>query len=351
MKKLLFLAFVVAMPIFFFPVHATSQVTVTGPIGDYSEVGDTIVVLLKQNNKVLIVGNTLKKLKDYGPTADRLKTVFLNDISKAFSERSISSSALEVHYFVQDENKRRIKAEAAEYSEKRVDVPFEILRLKLDLPKYNYTIYNLNTGLRMMVFMNHPDSLLSQLGEVSLNEAIVEATKSKKLIQNYYKVEVATDSNHVREIKRAGAKSFLVQFVPIIGVTLFGNTLSPVLGSQFDLRFNNKYGIGKYRVGFLFEGFPMIERTNGEITSINGMANLECRVLVNTLPFKSKTAYWLGIQAGLLIPSNEQMFNAPEAFKIGFTTEVMGPFNWSFDLISHPKLEESIYSLTVRLPF
>jgi hypothetical protein len=351
MKKLLFIAFIVAMPIFFFPLHTTAQVTVTGPIVDYYEVGDTIVVHLMQNNKVLIIGNTLNKLKDFGPTADRLKTAFLNDISKAFSERTISSSALEVHYFVQDENKRRIKAEAAEYSEKRVDVAFEILRLKLDLPKYNYTIYNLNTGMRILVFMNHPDSLISQLGEVSLNEAIVEATKSKKLIQNYYKVEVATDSNYVREIKRAGAKSYLFQFVPTVGVTLFGNTLSPVLGSQIDLRVNNKYGIGKYRVGFLFESFPIIERTNGEITSINGMANLECRFLVNTLPYKRNNSYWLGVQAGLLIPSNQQMFNAPEAFKFGFTTEVMGPFSWSFDLISIPKLEESIYSLTVRLPF
>lgn len=351
MKKLLFIAFIVAMPIFFFPVNTTAQVTVIGPISNYYEVSDTVVVHLKQNNKVLIIGNTLNKLKDFGPTADRLKTAFLNDISKAFSERTIGSSALEVHYFVQDENKRRIKAEAAEYSEKRVDVAFEILRLKLDLPKYNYTIYNLNTGMRILVFMNHPDSLISQLGEVSLNEAIVEATKSKKLIQNYYKVEVATDSNYVREIKRAGANSYLFQFVPTVGVTLFGNTLSPVLGSQIDLRFNNKYGIGKYRVGFLFESFPIIERTNGEITSINGIANLECRFLVNTLPYKRNNSYWLGFQAGLLIPSNQQMFNAPEAFKFGFTTEVMGPFSWSFDLISIPKLEESIYSLTVRLPF
>jgi hypothetical protein len=351
MKKQLFYAFVILMPVFYLPMLATAQVTVTGPIGEYSEVGDTIVIHLKQNNKVLIVGNTLNKLKDFGPTADRLKTAFLNDIGKAFSERTISSSALEVHYFVQDENKRRIKAEAAEYSEKRVDVAFEILRLKLDLPKFNYTIYNLNTGLRILVFMNHPDSLLSQLGEVSLNEAIVEATKNKKLIQNYYKVEVATDSNYVREIKRAGAKSYLFQVVPTVGVTLFGNTLSPVLGSQIDLRFNNKYGIGKYRVGFLFEGFPIIERTNGEITSINGMANLECRFLFNTLPYKRNNSYWLGVQAGFLIPSKDQIFNAPEAFKFGFTTEVMGPFSWSFDLISIPKLEDSIYSLTVRLPF
>ena len=55
MKTQLFYAFVILMPVFYLPMLATAQVTVTGPISNYHEVGDTVVVHLKQNNKVLIM--------------------------------------------------------------------------------------------------------------------------------------------------------------------------------------------------------------------------------------------------------------------------------------------------------
>lgn len=342
-------ACVLTMPFLFGAFKANAQVTVNNPMNSEVVMSDTIVVNLKQNNKVLIVGSSIKKLKDFGPAADRLKTSFLNDINKAFTEQSIYPTAKEVHYFVQDENKRRIKAEAAEYSDKRVDVAFEILRLKLDLPKYSYTIYNLNNGVRMMVFMNHPDSLLPQLGEVSLNEAIATATKDKKEIRKNYKLEISTDSNYYRVSNKLSARADILEVNPYFGLTLLGNTFSPVVGAQMDLRFTNKYGIGKYRFGLGMTGLTMVERINGDISAVNLITTYEARVMYNVSPRVRGKSYWLGIQGGVLKTTNGGKLD--NAVKFGFATEGLGPLGWSIDFVKTKDFKESIYSLTVRLPF
>lgn len=349
MKKLMLLASVLTMPFLNGIKTAKAQATINNPMGNEVTIGDTIVVNLKQNNKVLIVGGSISKLKDFGSVADRLKTSFLNDINKAFNEQSIYPTAKEVHYFVQDENKRRIKAEAAEYSDKRVDVAYEVLRLKLDLPKYSYTIYNMDNGVRMMVFVNHPDSLLTQLGEVSLNEAITIAAKEKKVVRKNYKLEVSTDSSYYRVSNKLSAKADILEVNPYFGVTLLGNTFSPVVGAQMDLRFTNKYGIGKYRFGLGLTGLTMVERTNGDISAVNLITTYEGRFMYNTSPRVRGKSYWLGIQGGVLKTTNGGKLD--NAIKFGFTTEGLGPLGWSVDFINTKDFKESIYSLTVRLPF
>ena len=349
MKNLMLKACVLTMPFLFASVNANAQLTVNNPKQQEAKLSDTIVVHLKQNNKAIIVGASIDELKRFGPAADRLKTAFLTDINTAFKEQSIYPTAKEVHYFVQDENKRRIKAEAPEYTDNKINVAYEILRLKLDLPKYSYTIYNLNNGVQMMFFVNHPDSLLPQLGDVSLNEAIIIATNNKKTVRKNYKLEVDTDSNYYRISKKVSAKSDMLEVNPYLGITLLGNIFSPLIGVQADLMFTNKYGIGKYRIGINYAGLTLLERSNGDISDISLVSIFEGKFMYNISPKTRSNSYWLGIQGGVLKSTNGGNLN--NALKFGFTTEGIGPFSYSIDFINTNKFKESIYNLTIRLPF
>jgi len=349
LKLMMLIAFGVAMS-FTNPTYAQWHTYVVSPSSEaLNTMSDTVVIKLKENNVLMLTGKTLKFYKAWAGSADRVKTSFVVDFNNAVNTQQINKNAQSVFYFISGENKRRIKTEAPEYSENSVDVAFEVERLRLNLPKYHYTIIDIGSGVSMHVFMSNPDSLTAQLSEVSIQAAMNKAFENKKISREFYKVEIATDSNTYRiaNNKQIRYKSFEV--APVFGATLFGNSFSPIIGTQIDLSFSNKYGNQFLRTGFDLTGFSLLETNNGELTKINLLTSYDFKLMYSLKPNVKLNGYWVGFGFGMITSNDLSSYD--KAFKFGLISEGIGPFRISIDFIQPRGHKNSFTALTLKLPF
>ncbi len=347
LKLLMLMACGVAMSL---TNKSSAQWRVISPSNEaLNTMSDTVIVKLKENNVLMLTGKTLKFYRAWAETADKVKTTFLVDFNKALSTQQISINAQSVYYFIDGENRRRLKTESPEYSENSVDVAFEIARMRLNLPKYQYTIIDITSGVTMQIFINNPDSLMPQLSEVSIQTAINKAFENKKLTREFYKVEISTDSNayRVANVKQVRLASFEV--TPFYGATLFGNSFSPILGAQFDLSFSNKYGNQFLRTGFDLTGFSLLETNKGELTKINLLNAYDFKLMYNLKPNVKSNGYWVGLGVGMITSNDLSSYD--KAFKFGLIAEGIGPFRISIDFIQPRGYKDSFTGLSVKLPF
>lgn len=309
---------------------------------------DTLSISFGGQGKVLLIGANFNDYKAYAAQAEQTKTYFINDLEKAYNQKQISAQTQEVHYFLYNTQKRRIKAEAPEYSENKVDVNYEIKRMELDLPKYRYVVHDLAAGMEWEIYVSNPDSIIPQLGELGLQHAIETALANKKQYRKFVRIDL--DNNfgiNNTPVKRLD----MLQISPIISVMFLGNTISPALGGNFELGFSNKYGIMQYRASLLLYGLSLLQTTNNEITGIDFVNAYEGRFLINMHGNAQVEPFWVGIQAGLLKSKDLNTYN--NAFKFGFTYERRN-IGWSFDLIKPEdswKSQKAVYAVTIRLPF
>lgn len=310
---------------------------------------DTVIIRLKENNVLMLTGKTLKFYQLWAEAADKIKTSFIVDYNLAANAQQINKNAQMVYYFVDGESKRRLKTEAPEYTENRVDVAFEVARMKLNLPKYHYKMIDVGSGVCMHVFMNNPDSLTTQLGEVSIQAAMNKAFENKKLSSEFYKVVIATDSNTYRIVNSKQVRYSSFEVAPFYGATLFGNSFSPIIGAQFDLSFSNKYGNQFLRTGFDLTGFSLLETNNGELTKINLLTAYDFKLMYNLKPNVKSDGYWIGLGAGIVTSNDLSSYN--KAFKFGLIAEGIGPFRISIDFIQPRGYKNSFTALTLKLPF
>lgn len=341
------MAFGVAMS---FANPTFAQLRVTSPSSEaLNTMSDTVVIKLKENNVLMLTGKTLKFYQSWAEAADKIKTSFIVDYNQAVYAQQINKNAQMVYYFVDGESKRRIKTEAPEFTENRVDVAFEVARMKLNLPKYHYNIIDIGSGVGMHVFINNPDSLTTQLSEVSILEAMNKAFENKKLSKQFYKVEIATDSNTYRIANNKQIRYASFEVAPFYGATLFGNSLSPIIGAQFDLSFSNKYGNQFLRTGFDLTGFSLLETNNGELSKINILNALDFKLMYNLKPNLKSDGYWIGLGAGIVTSDDLSSYN--KAFKFGLMAEGIGPFRISIDFVQPRGHKNSFTALSLKLPF
>lgn len=311
-------------------------------------VNDTIVIPLGGNGKLLLLGARFEDYKAYAAKADRTKTYLINDLEKAYSQKQIPARAQEVHYFLYNEQKRRVKAETPEYSEYNVDVAYEVKRLELDLPKYHYVVHDLAAGMEWEVYVNNPDSVMLQLSELGMQAAIETALANRKQYRKYVKIELG---NNMRIANEPARSLDMIQVSPIIGVTLLGNVMTPALGGNLELGFSNKYGIQQHRVGLAVYGLTLLQTNNNEVTGIQLINAYDLRWLYNAYGHSQAEPFWVGLQVGIL--KSKDLKSYDNAFKMGFAYERRN-IGWSFDFIKTKDswdTKKAIYSVTVRLPF
>jgi len=299
------------------------------------EFNDTLVINLKGSDKILFIGDEFHEMVKY-KNADSLKMLFINDFETAVNNKSISKDVLLVHYFVHQSGKRRIKAENPEFTDNRIDPAYEIKRLNLDLPKFQYFIYDLKTGYQIQIYLNNPDELKQTLNTVNLNEAIVFAGNDKKELKKSYKLEMNAENNEYKITGKTHGQQDMFDIAPALGIGLLGNTLAPVVGMDMMLHLSDKYSVGKIKTGVGFTVFPYIG------SSVNSW---DLKFLVNTNIGEKLSPDWAGIQIGLM-KSNDIDYN--NAIKIGLLFDRKN-FNYSFDFI---KTQSHIaFGLTTRIPF
>jgi len=308
---------------------------------------DTLVIKLRGSDKILLIGKDLKQMVKY-QKADSMKQLFISDFEKALNNHSINKEVQLVHYFIHGSGKRRIKAENPEYSDNRIDPAYEIKRLDLDLPKYQYIIHDLNSGYEIQIYMNDPDELKAELNSVNLYDAIHFAGNDKKILRRTYKLEMTGENNVYKITGKTHGRQDVLSLGPTLGVGVLGNVIAPVAGADLTLSLTDKYSVGKYKFGLGYEVFPFANNiVSGEVSSLSWVQTINLKFLTNINAGTKDKAYWMGLQGGSMKSSNMISYN--NAFEFGILIEGNGAFNYSFDFIRDK--EKTLYGLTVKFPF
>ncbi|MES2780359.1 MAG: hypothetical protein V4651_10730 [Bacteroidota bacterium] len=324
----------------------TNSVSVSG-IDRTNQFCDTLMVLLPEGNKMLITGQSMRKLLAYS-RADSLKQLFVADYEKAIATNTLTAEAPLIHYFVHPSGKRRLKAEVGEYADSKVDVDYEVTRLNLDLPKYRYYIHDLEKDIDMHLYLQNPAQLTSILSNINLSEAIKEAGKEKRSFRKIVKTEIAAGNGQYSITDIKGKVQQYIGINPSLGVTLMGNVLAPVLGLDLTFGSRNKYTVQTYRMGYSFSTFPMVSMAGGDITKVSFVRCHELKYMTNINAGDSRKPSFIGAQIGLFDSEDLSSFNG--AYKIGLLHQSGGPYNYSFDYIVD-KNNRSLYAFTLKLEF
>jgi hypothetical protein len=309
------------------------------------EFTDTLIINLKGSDKILFIGDEFHEMVKY-KNADSLKILFINDFETAINNKSISKDVLLVHYFVHQSGKRRIKAENPEYTDNRIDPTYEIKRLNLDLPKFQYFIYDLKTGYQIQIYLNNPDDLKQTLNSVNLNEAIVFAGKDKKELKKSYKLEMNAENNDYKITGKTHGQQDAINLSPSLGLGLLGNVFAPIAGGDLILYLTDKYSVGKFKTGISYTVFPFVNSIQNEIQSVNFVNSLDLKFLMNLNIATKESPHWIGFGGGLMKSNSINSYDNAYKFEMLFEDKIL---NYSFDVIkTHDNV---IYGLTIKMPF
>ncbi|MES2558145.1 MAG: hypothetical protein V4590_00275 [Bacteroidota bacterium] len=346
MKRTLLLA--CGLLIALFQTNLSAQTNTTAADKSKTEyLNDTLMLLLPDGNKMIITGKPLKTLMVY-TQADSIKELFVNDYEKAITSGTLTVDAPLIHYFVHPSGKRRLKAEVGEYADNKVDVAYEITRLNLDLPKYRYHIHDLQSEIELQVYVQNPAQLRNILSNINVTAAIKAAGKEKRPLRKIVKTEIAASNGQFKIDDIKGHTLQSIEINPMIGVTLIGNVMAPVLGMNASFGSKTKYGISSYKIGYTLSAFPIVGLTGGEMSSVAFIQSHEIRFLKNLNTASANNPFWMGVQAGMLTCKDLAAYD--NAIKAGVSFNTGSSFTYSFDYIRDNN-KHGVFGFTVKLDF
>lgn len=308
---------------------------------------DTLHIELSGKDKVLLIGKEFKELGLFAEEAEALKTTFIADLKAAYAGGKLSGEEQEVYYFYKNASQRRIKAEAAEYSEKRVDVAQEMLRLDLNLPKYKFVILDIAHKMEWQVYVENPSELAAKLEAVNIKQAIEVGTANKKYRRQSTQLCVKTDSSaySISHFQHKRSLSFSVG--PSVGLSVIGSKIAPNLGIWAMFQHQGKYGTSPYKFGLGLTEYIFADFNEGKISNYQHTSAIEAMVMFNT-GWRTKNAKWFGLQGGIIQSSKENELH--NATKFSVISNGYGPLGWTFDIIT-TRSNKLVYGVTLNLPF
>ncbi|MFZ4799083.1 MAG: hypothetical protein ACOYMA_16395 [Bacteroidia bacterium] len=315
---------------------------------DYNEtqINDTLIIKLSGSDKILLIGGDLKDMHKY-KQVDSIKTLFVNDISAAQNNNTLTTDATKVYYFITSNGKRRLKAENVDLSENAVDINYELKRLQLDLPKYEYHIFDLKYEFQIQIYLADPKQLKTVLENINIYEAITYTNNTaKKDFKRTYKIELNTENGYKLGNKTQGRMDALM-INGKIGIGILGNTIAPIAGIEMMLELSNKYSIGKYKIGLMGQTFPLVNMVAGEINSVSWVKSYDLKLMVNMNDNDRNNPNYLGFQFGIMKNLESEAYN--NAFKIGVIQRTKY-LNYSIDHIIIGDKKDAL-GLTVYFPF
>jgi hypothetical protein len=307
---------------------------------------DTLVIKLSGNDKILIIGGNLKDIHKY-KQADSIKTLFLSDILLAQANNSLNAEATKVYYFVTNNGKRRLKAENVDLTENAVNVAYELKRLQLDLPKYEYHLYDLKNEYQIQIYLADAKELKTQLESINIEKAIdFVNTNAKKDFNRTFKIELATE-NGFNILNKTQGRQDAIAINCEVGVGLVGNTMAPVAGVNLFLYLTNKYSFGSYKFGLSYNAFPVVNTLGGDVKGVSLLHSYSLKAYRRPNFGNKDNDYWLGMHLGIMKSNDLQSFDNAKKFGLLLGHKVM---NYSFDVILINN-KDFIHGLTICLPF
>lgn len=313
---------------------------------DYEEtqINDTLIIKLSGSDKILLIGGDLKDMHKY-KQVDSIKILFVNDITAAQNNNTLTTDATKVYYFVTANGKRRLKAENVDLSENSVDINYELKRLQLDLPKYEYHIFDLKNEFQIQIYLADPKQVKTVLENTNIYEAITYTNNTaKKDFKRTYKLELNTENGYKLGNKTQGRTDALM-INGCLGVGFLGNTIAPVAGLDMMLFLTNKYSVGMYKLGMGYVAFPFVNAVAGEVKNVSLVNSYVLKGLINL--GDNSDANYLGLQLGIM--KSDDIKSYDNVFKFGLLQQTKH-LNYSFDFIRDNN-KNWVYGLTVFFPF
>lgn len=302
---------------------------------------DTLVINLINNNKILIIGESLKSIVKY-TQADSIKNVFLNQIEMAWANNTLPINAQDIYFFIAPNGNTKLLA-----NQNELNINNEIVNLQLNLPKYHYKILDLKNNYQINFYLEEAALLKNTLTNIKLSEAIdYTHSNAKKEFNKVYKIELNTKNGYEIGDKTRDRKDNL-EISGLFGAGILGNTIAPVTGIDMMLGLTNKYAIHKIKAGLGYQVFPFVTSNANEVKNVSLVNSVVLKGLINLNHNSNKNPYWLGAQVGFIKSADINSYN--NAFKMGFLYQNK-TFNYSFDFIKDAN-KNWIYGLTIYFPF
>ena len=285
---------------------------------------DTLVIRLQDTNQIHLTGATLTELATY-ERADSLKQFFFADLEKAFDQQVFSELPQRLHYLVNADGKRRLKADFSDPSAEKFDLEHEKKRLYLDLPQTHYTVYDLKTNVQLHFYLQDSTSI-ALIKEAQIKPALQEMAQDEKKLKKFVKYTVEKQGDVLKANPTRGSTVDMLEVGPLLGVSLIGNQLSPTLGAYVNLILQNRYSIPRYKFGMQYYGFILPSESGYNFREVNpgSMFDLICGVNAAS---HDKKVQWVGVSVGLTDKTRNDIL-PKHAFKSGFFVE-RGAFIYS----------------------
>jgi len=313
---------------------------------------DTLQIRLQGRNQVFITGKSLRGLAEY-KSADSLKTIFFTDLEKALNSAAFPETPKRIYYFVNQQGKRRLKAELNEDLTTKLDLPYEKTRMILDLPPLHYTIYDLAKNVDIHFFLEDT-SAFSVAANTSLNGGVQVMEKDRKKLRGLSTYRLEKTGFGFESRNPSKTTHFSTEAQAYIGGLLIGSMPSPVISYDFIFRITQKPKTNKvqFRAGFSYSAFVITEFKDNQFQNVNPGSYWHLLLQTN-LGFERDS--WFGITGGQFSTNNN--IGLPEnAFKFGlqanfdrnsFSFESINLEKYSFKFGRHKQLHMFTYRRSI----
>jgi hypothetical protein len=256
---------------------------------------DTLIVKLNKDVIIYITGAKLAYINSKQQQIDTLLIYLKKDIESSIKENLIPENATELVYLYKTATKRRLKVESPEYSDREIDIEYEIFRMQNNIPPVRLRIIDLNNQLQYQIYTTSLSKLLVSISELQLDEYLQSAFENKKAVYNSTEVTVKKNSNNQVEAQYNTYKQHVVDAQPSAGVMLIGGEIGAGFGLNLMYKKVNKYHFATRKYGLGFFMTSLYQFNDGNM----GFAQSYDFIYMRLLSEPKKSEIWSGFQIGM----------------------------------------------------
>ena len=304
-----------------------------------SKLQDSIIISVQPGLKIILTGQSLKDLLKY-KRSDSLIQLFLSDFSLAAERKAVVNSRA-VHYVVNANGKRRLKAENEDFQEPAFNLVKEAKAMTMELPPLAYYIYDVQAATEIQIFTTSPEKLKT-LADLNLADLLIaQKIKGAELRRTRSYVLQRTDSDWKGTARIFAPKDAIV-FSPLFGLSVIGSKLSPETGFKLSLLQSDRYDRPKWSAGLSHNLNVLSSYDKGAFSDIQDVQSMNAFFMATARG--SEEGLWrsVGAQLGYVFKSTGVLNNS---IKFGLFTTFKGyqlGFNTYF-----LRNEEVLYGLSL----
>lgn len=304
-----------------------------------SKLQDSIIISVQPGLKIILTGQSLKDLLKF-KRSDSLIQLFLSDFSLAAERKAVVNSRA-VHYVVNANGKRRLKAENEDFQEPAFNLVKEAKAMTMELPPLAYYIYDVQAATEIQIFTTSPEKLKT-LADLNLADLLIaQKIKGAELRRTRSYVLQRTDSDW-KGTARVSAPKALIVVSPLFGLSVIGSKLSPETGFKLSLLQSDRYDRPKWSAGLSYNLNVLSSYDKGNFSDIQDVQSMNAFFMATARG--SEEGLWrsVGAQLGYVFKSTGVLNNS---IKFGLFTTFKGyqlGFNTYF-----LRNEEVLYGLSL----